>query len=147
LQYYLPKYWIHKEYNNYKTILYITIFAQIITGVTIALLLYFGADWLAIHHFRSPAAAGVLKTLCRFFLGINFIQVAASVYTAFQDTLASSLVEFVKLYTILGFTLFFWITHTLTLSNYTYSWIIAVFVSMIFSLVWFKKKYGYTLKK
>ena len=101
LQYYLPKYWIHKEYNNYKTILYITIFAQIITGVAIALLLYFGADWLALNHFHSPAAAGVLRTLCRFFLGFNFIQVASSVYVAFQDTLASSLVEFVRLYTVL----------------------------------------------
>ena len=146
LQYYLPKYWIHKEYNNYKTILYITIFAQIITGVAIALLLYFGADWLALNHFHSPAAAGVLRTLCRFFLGFNFIQVASSVYGAFQDTLASSLVEFVRLYTVLWFTLFFWITHTLTLSNYSLSWIVGVFISMIFSLLRFKKKYWYTLK-
>ena len=80
-------------------------------------------------------------------MGINFIQVAASVYTAFQDTLASSLVDFVKLYTILGFTLVFWFTHTLTLNNYSLSWIIGVFISMIFSLIWFKSKYGYTLKK
>ncbi len=147
LQYYLPKYWIHKEYDNYKTILYITVFAQLITGSSIALGLYFSADWLSIHHFGSPAAADILKILCRFFLGINFIQVAASVYTAFQDTLASSLVEFVKLYSILGFTLIFWITHTLTLANYSIAWIIWVFISMIFSLLWFKKKYGYTLNK
>lgn len=37
LQYYLPKYWIHKEYDKYKTILYITILAQIITGVVVSL--------------------------------------------------------------------------------------------------------------
>jgi O-antigen/teichoic acid export membrane protein len=37
LQYYLPKYWIHKEYDNYKTILYVTLFAQILTGTLIAL--------------------------------------------------------------------------------------------------------------
>jgi len=147
LQYYLPKYWIHKEYNNYKTILYVTILAQIVTGLCISLWLYFGADWLAIHHFRNPEAAGVLKTLCWFFLWTNFIQVAASVYTAFQDTLASSLVEFVKLYTLLGFTLFFWLTHTLTIDAYSFSWIIGVFVSMAFSLFWFYKKYWYTLKK
>ena len=147
LQYYLPKYWIHKEYNKYKTILYITIFAQIVTGILIALWLYLGADWLAVHHFGSPAAADVLKTLCRFFLWINFIQVSASVYTAFQDTLASSLVEFVKQYTLLGFTLFFWISHTLTLNNYSLAWIIGVFASMLFSLIRFKKKYGYTLQK
>lgn len=146
LQYYLPKYWIKKEYNNYKTILYVTIFAQLLTGVSISLALYFGADWLAIHHFGSLESAGVLKTLCWFFLGINFIQVAASVYTAFQDTLASSLVEFVKQYTVLWFTLFFWITHTLTLSNYSLSRIIGVLASMIFSLIWFQKRYGYTLK-
>lgn len=147
LQYYLPKYWIHKEYNKYKTILYVTILAQIITGIVISLWLYFSADWLAANHFGSPAAASVLKTLCRFFLGINFIQVAASVYTAFQDTLASSLVEFVKVYTILWFTLAFRLTNTLSLNNYSLAWIVWVFVSMIFSLLWFKKKYGYTLQR
>lgn len=147
LQYYLPKYWIHKEYDNYKTILYITIFAQLITGLLVALLLFFGADWLAIHHFRTPEAASVLKTLCWFFLWINFIQVAASVYTAFQDTLASSLVDFVRMYSLLIFTLGFWFTHTLTLNNYAFSRIIGIFLAMIFSIIRFKKKYGYTLEK
>lgn len=147
LQYYLPKYWIRKEYDSYKTILYITIFVQLISGLLVALFLFWGADWLAVHHFRAPESAAVLKTLCRFFLGINFIQVAASVYTAFQDTLASSLVEFVKLYTLLGFTFFFWVTHTLTLNNYSLAWIIGVFASMVFSLFWFRKKYSYTLQK
>jgi len=147
LQYYLPKYWIHKEYNNYKTILYVTILAQILTGIIISLCLYFGADWLAINHFWSPAAAGVLKTLCRYFLGVNFIQVAGSVYISFQDIIASSLVDFVKYYSVLWFTLVFWITHTLTLDSYSLAWIVWVFFSMIFSLIWFKKKYGYTLQK
>ena len=37
LQYFLPKYWLNKEYNHYKTVLYVTFFVQFFMGVLIAL--------------------------------------------------------------------------------------------------------------
>jgi Na+-driven multidrug efflux pump len=68
LQYFLPKYWIKKEYSHYKTAIYFTLLVQLLFGSALALLMYWGADWLAIHHFKSPQAASVLKTLCWYFV-------------------------------------------------------------------------------
>jgi len=41
LQYFLPKYWIEKKYNSYKTIIVITLLAQVAIGTAIACLIYF----------------------------------------------------------------------------------------------------------
>ncbi|MEI6119290.1 MAG: oligosaccharide flippase family protein [bacterium] len=68
LQYFLPKYRIEKKYNSFKTITIITLLAQVTIGIGIACLMYFGADRLAINHFRSPEAAGIIKTLCWYFI-------------------------------------------------------------------------------
>jgi len=146
LQYYLPKYRIQKKYNDYKTILYLTLIVQVITWIIIAWIIYFWANWLAINHFHSPEAVGIIKTLCRYFIWINFLQVFNSVYIAFQDTLYSSLTEFFKVYGILAFTLFFWLSHSLTIQTFNMWWISGVGIGLIASSIIFFKKYWKTLK-
>ena len=124
LQYFLPKYWLNKEYNHYKTILYVTFALQLITGVGIALALYFGADWLALHHFGSPAAAEVIKTLCWYFVGVNFLQAFQSVFISFQDVASNNIANTANLYSTLIFVFIFWLMQGLDLSSFTYAWII-----------------------
>lgn len=101
LKYFLPKYWIEKKYDEYKTTIILTLIAQIIIGTLIAIVIYFGADRLAINHFRSIEATQIIKTLARYFIGVNFIGVFLSVYTAFQDTIAYSILEATRLYVTL----------------------------------------------
>lgn len=147
LQYFLPKYRIEKKYDHYKTIVILTLIAQVTIWIGIAIAMYFGADWLAIHHFKSPEAAQILKTLCFYFIGVNIIQVLASIYYAFQDVKRYGRMEFARLYTILWFTVFFWLTHSLTIENFTIAWIIGVGVSIIIWLLLFTKKYRNILAK
>ena len=147
LQYFLPKYWINKEYDNYKTTIYLTLAVQVFLWIIVAVLMYFGADWLAIHHFKSPMAADVLKTLCIFFVGVNFLQVFSIVFVSFQDTISGNFVETLRMYAVLIFTFIFWITHSLTLDTFAYSWIIWLFLALITSTLFFVIKYGHTLKK
>lgn len=147
LQYFLPKYWINKQYNNYKTIIYITLFAQVISGIIIAWLMWLWADWLAIHHFHSPFAKNILRLFCFYFIGINFLQVLSSIYLAFQDVIANNIAEGSKLYITLIFTLIFWITGTLTISNFALWWIVGLVIGIIISILIFIIKYRKTLHK
>ena len=147
LKYFLPKYRIEKKYDEYKTTIIWTLIAQVTIGTLIAIAIYFGANRLAIHHFRSPEATEIIKILCRYFIGVNFISVFLSVYTAFQDTIAYSILEAVRVYTTLWFTLFFWLSQTITVDNFSIAWIAGIIVGLIITGIIFLKKYWHTLTK
>lgn len=141
LQYFLPKYWINKEYNNYKTIIYTTLWIQVISWVLISLLMYFWADRLAIHHFKSSEAADIIKTLCRYFIGINFLQVIGSIYMSFQNTILLGIMDFARMYGILWFTIFFWLSNTLNIGNFSKAWISWLWIGLIVAAFFFLRKY------
>lgn len=141
LQYYLPKYWIEKKYNGYKTILIFTIFAQVISGWVIALAVRFGAERLAVNHFHSPIAKNLLRILCFYFIGINFLNVLNSLFIAFQDVISSSLLEFFRQYSILWFTVAFWFTNTLNITNFSIWRILGLSMALTIGGIIFFKKY------
>ena len=147
LQYFLPKYRIEKKHNHYKTIIYVTIAAQVFFGVIIALLLYNWADRLAIHHFKSPQAAEILKLFCRYFLGINFIQLFSSIFKAFQDVIGQNFTDLSRLLGTLIFTLFFWFNHQLTLHSFGLAWIFWVGIALLVSWLIFISRYRKILNK
>ena len=146
LQYFLPKYRIEKKYNNYKTIIYLTFFVQLISWILVWWLLYFWADWLAVHHFNSPDAVNIVKIFSIYFLLINFLQAFYNFYTSFQDTFSSSLTDSIRLFSILIFTIFFWLNNTLTTELFSIWWIIWLVIAIITSTIIFLKKYSHTLK-
>ncbi len=147
LQYHLPKYRIQKKYNAFKTSVLFTFIVQTITGILIALLLFYGADFLANNYFGDPQSANIIKIFCLYFLGINFFNMFHSIYIAFQDVVNYKIVEAVKSYATLWFTIaFFWL-EILNITNFTWAWIIWLWISLIVSGFIFRKKYWYTLKK
>lgn len=141
LQYFLPKYRLEKKYNNCKTIIILSLWAQLILWTGIAIAMYFGADWLAANHFHATSAAQVIRTLCFYFIGINIIQVLNWVYYSFQDVTRYGRIEFAKVYTILWFTLFFWLGRWLTLNNFSIAWILWIVSAIITGIFLFSKKY------
>lgn len=147
LQYFLPKYRIQKKYNNYKSLFYITLVTQLISWIIIAGLIYLWADWLAIHHFHSAEAWNIIKILCFYFIGINFLQVFNSFYLWFQDTISSNLTDFFRIYGTLAFTVFFRLTNTLTSTSFSIAWITWLSLSLVISTIIFLKKYLHTIKK
>lgn len=147
LQYYMPKYRIEKKYNEYKTIFFFTLFIQVISGILIAALLYRWADRLAIHHFHAPAAAQLLKIFCIYFLGINFLQVITSFFTAFQNTFASSLTDFVRQVVILSFVLAFrLITKDLSVFTFSRGRIVGLFGALVVAYLIFRTRYYSTFQ-
>jgi len=97
LQYFLPRFWIKKQFNYIKTSIYLSLFVQIFTALLIAIVLWFGAPWLATHYFHSDSAVIILKYFCFYFLGINLFQVLQSIFFAFQNTFAFQFIDFVRM--------------------------------------------------
>jgi O-antigen/teichoic acid export membrane protein len=147
LQYFLPKYRIEKRYNDYKTIVYLTLFVQVISGIIIAGLMRRGADWLSIHHFHSPIAKNILRLFCVYFIGINFLQVFSSIYISFQDVVANNISEVLKMRSTLVFTVFFRLTGSLTINSFSLWWISGLWIGLAASILVFIVKYQKTLKK
>lgn len=147
LQYFIPKYWIERQYGKYKSIVIMTLIAQLVSGIIIWWLLYFGAGWLAQNHFHSPLAIETVKLLAWYFIWINIIQVLYSIFYSFQDTFSQGLIEFVRMFTIFWFSIIFWLTKSITLNHFSLAWIIGLWVSALVCIIIFVKKYGHTFKK
>ena len=80
MQYFLPKYWLENKKWQIKNTIWLSFFMQLITWITIFCLLFFNAEWLAIHHFHEAAAENVIKIMSLYFLWYNLIQVSNSIF-------------------------------------------------------------------
>ncbi|AHB41440.1 polysaccharide biosynthesis protein [candidate division SR1 bacterium RAAC1_SR1_1] len=145
LQYFLPRYWIKKQYNYVKTSIYLSLFAQVFTAIIIALFLWLGAPWLAENYFHSPSAVVILKYFCFYFLGINIFQILQSVFVAFQNTFSFQFVDFVRMWSIVGFTFFFFITGRQSIERYSLNRILGLIFGIFVAGILFYKNYRKTL--
>lgn len=141
LQYFLPRYRVNKQYNYIKTSIYISLAAQIFTAIIIAIFLWLGAPWLAEHYFHSESAIIILKYFCFYFLGINLFQVMQSIFVAFQNTFDFQFVDFVRMRSIVWFTLFFFFTWRQSIEWYSLNRVLWLAVGIIVASIVFYKWY------
>ena len=141
LQYFLPRYWIKKQYNYAKTAIYLSFIIQIFTALLIVLLLRRGTPRLATHYFHSSEAAIILKYFCFYFLGINILQTLQSIFMAFQDTFSYQISDLIRNRAILGFTVFFFVTGTGNITNYSLNRVLWLIIGIIIAWYMFWKKY------
>jgi len=141
LQYFLPRFWLKKQYNYIKTALYLSLFVQVFTAWIIALVLWRGAPWLAEHYFHSPSAMIILKYFCFYFLGINLFQILQSVFYAFQNTFALQFVEFVRMWSLVGFTFFFFLTDRQSIEWYSLNWVLWLWIWILVGGFLFYRQY------
>lgn len=129
LQYYLPHYFIDKEYRKAKTIIVFTWLVQFASAIIVGWWLYLGADRLATHYFQSGESVLLLKYFALYFLGINLFQVIQSVFTALQHVKSQQVIEIVRLRStvVLVFVAFHY--GTLTLLSYTQRWLVGMAIS------------------
>lgn len=141
LQYFLPKFWIKKQYNQIKTTIWLSLGVQFLTAILIALGLWFGADWLAAEYFQSPIAAKILKYFCFYFLGINLFQTLQSIFVAFQKTFDYQFVEFIKIWATVWFTFFCFFTNRGSIEWYSLNWLLGLGVGILIAGLLYRKKY------
>lgn len=121
MMYFIPKFWINQEPTKARRVLLASFLMQMFTGVLIFILIYRGADRLAVHHFHQPASAGTIKILAAYFLGMNLLTLCITLFSSFQDTFSQGLTFAMQQLITLVFTLIF--RSTASLSLLTYSWI------------------------
>ena len=63
MQYFLPKYRLEGKKWQIKNVIWLSLFMQLTTWIIIFLLLYFNAEWLAIHHFHTPGVSEIIKIM------------------------------------------------------------------------------------
>ena len=141
LQYFLPKFWIRKEYNHIKTAIWLSLWAQLLTSIIIIGGLRCGADWLASNYFHNESAAIILKYFCRYFLGINLFQTLQSIFIAFQKTFDYQLVEFIKIWATVWFTAFFIFTGHGTIVNFSLNRIFWLGIGLVVAGLLYWRKY------
>lgn len=141
MNYFIPKYVWKQEYNKVKTIILYSFITQFLTGIIIAGVLFFGANFLAENYFKSEKAIEVLQIFSVFFLWMNIFRVIVTFFIAIQNTFYNKFVEFLKVIFTLISILYVFLWNWWTLSEYALSWIIWLYFAIFFAVILFYRKY------
>lgn len=141
LKYFIPKFATEKNYDKVKSSLFYALFAQIITSLFIAFFFFFWADFLAEKYFETNQAKEILKIFAFFFIWINIFQTINNFFIAVQDTFSHKIIEFFRMIFILFSVLFVFFGDFSNLVNYSYSWLIWLYLWILVTLFIFYKKY------
>lgn len=146
MQYFLPKYRLENKKWQIKNTIWLSFFMQMITWIIIFCLLFFNAEWLAIHHFHDVTAENVIKIMSFYFLWTNLLQICSSVFVAFQDTFSSGLVSFSNMFSVLIFSIIFWICASFNVSLFALAWIIWIGIWISIWIIQLFRKYNHLIK-
>ena len=144
--YYLPQYWLEGKKWQIKNLIGLSFFMQMATWILIFCLLFFNAEWIAIHHIHTIEATNVIKIMSLYFLWYNLVQVCNAIFGAFQDSFNSWLVLFCNMFSVLIFSILFWIFAWFNVSLFALSWIIWVAVWIWIWLIQVFRKYKHLLQ-
>ena len=144
LRFFLPRFYLKKEYNNIKTTIRLSLWTQLFTSLIIAACLRFWNEWLSVHYFHNEHAGIILKYFCIYFTLTNILQVFQSIFFSFQKTLESQLTSFIQLATTFIFVLFCFFSWRGNIERYSIGWILG-FVVWIIAAYLLYRKYSKTL--
>ena len=141
LNHFIPQYVTKWRYDKVKSILFYALFTQIITSLFIASFFYFWSEYIATHYFKSEAASEVLKVFSLFFIWINIFHTISTFFIAVQDTFYNKLSELCRMGFVLIVVAFMFFWDHGSLINYSHSWIIWLYIWILFILFVFYKNY------
>lgn len=141
LKYFIPQFVAEKRYDKVKTLLFFALFIQIISSLIIAAIFYFWSSFIAENYFKTLAAKETLQIFAFFFIGLNIFQTLSQFFLAIQDTYHHQLSEFIRLFFVMisVFYILFW--NSWSLLNYSFSWLIGLYIWIISSIFIFLRKY------
>jgi O-antigen/teichoic acid export membrane protein len=146
LQYYLPHYFIDKEYSKAKTIIVFTWLMQFISGVLISGFLYFWSNRLAIHYFQTSHAWLLLKYFALYFIILNLFQVISSLFVAVQNVKRQQWVDAIRMRSVVILTfvsIYRWILDTLT---FTKRRLVGVCIALLWSRWGLKRSFRWLFR-
>ncbi len=147
LQYYLPHYFIDKEYSKAKTIIIFTRIMQFFSGFLIAGLLYLGSDRLATTYFHTSSASVLLKYFALYFIIINLYQVISSLFIAVQNIKRQQSIEMIRMRTVVILTFVSVYYNTLDSIIFTQRWLIWAIIALVISWFGLRKEFWWLFNK
>ena len=144
LRFFLPRFYLKKEYNNIKTTIRLSLWLQLLTSLLIASGLWIWSEWLSIHYFKNEHAWIILKYFCVYFTLTNILQVFQSIFISFQKTFESQFTSFIQITTTFAFALFCFFSWRWNIERYSAGWVLG-FVAWIIAAYLLYRKYRKTL--
>ncbi len=144
LRFFLPRFYLKKEYNNIKTTILLSLWTQLLTSLLIASCLWFWSEWLSTYYFRNEHAWIILKYFCVYFALTNILQVFQTIFISFQKTFESQLTSFVQIMTTFVFALFCFFSWRWNIERYSIGRILG-FVFWIIVAYFLYRKYSKSL--
>lgn len=141
INHFLPQYVLKKRYDKVKTILTYAFLIQIITWIIIASFFLFWADFIAKSYFKSNDAIFILKIFAIYFLWINIFQIISIFFIAVQNTFYYKLISLLRMLFIFLSVVLVLFLDISSLLYFSYSWIIWLYIWILFSLYFFIKHY------
>ncbi len=141
LNYFLPQFIAKKRYDKVKSILTYAFLTQTITWILIASFFFFWADFIANSYFKSAEASHILKIFSLYFLWINIFQIIQTFFMSVQNTFYNKIIELFRMSFILFSVLFVFFTNNSSLLNYSYSWIVWLYLWILIAICFFYFKY------
>lgn len=141
LKHYIPQFVAEKRYDKVKTLLFFALFIQIVSSLIIAAIFYFWSTFIAENYFKTLTAKETLQVFAFFFIGLNIFQTLSQFFLAIQDTLSHKSTEFLRMWFIMLSVLFIFFWSGGSLLEYSFAWLIWLYIWIIFSLIIFIKKY------
>ena len=139
LRFFLPRFYLKKEYNNIKTTVRLSLWAQLLTSLLIASCLWLWNEWLSIHYFQNEHAWIILKYFCVYFALTNILQVFQSIFISFQKTFENQLTSFVQIITTLIFVVFCFFSWRWNIERYSIWWVLGFIVWIIVAYFLYRK--------
>ncbi len=138
---FIPEFATQKKYDKVKLSLFYAFCVQIITWIILFLFFYFFAWFVATNYLKSPESINVVKTLSFYYLWINIFGLISTFFRAIQNTFLHKLWDFVRMIFVFWMCLFFFLTKTWNIENYSLSWLTWIYAWMIFWTILFYFKY------
>jgi stage V sporulation protein B len=141
LNHFIPKFITDNNYAKIKTILLYSLIIQLITSILLTLFFFYGANFIAENYLKTSIASDTLKIFSLYFIGINLFQIISTFFMSVQNTLYSKIGDFMRMSTVLLFTLWVFFLDYSSLTNYAYWWIVGLYIGVVISMSIFIKKY------
>ena len=137
MNYFIPKFVTEKRYDKVKSILSYALIIQMITWISITLFFFFWADYIANNYFKTNEASWILKIFSLFFLWINIFQIISTFFISIQNTFYNKVIDLIRMLFTLITVLYIYFWNLSSVINFSYSWIIWLYIWIIFAVYFF----------
>ncbi len=141
LLFYLPKYYNKKEFARIKSLLLLAFIIQWFTSITLACIFFFWSEILWEHYFENNISWQIIKVFSMFFLWINTFQLINNFFLSVQNTFLQKSMEFVRSCFILFSVIIILFFSEWTIIQFSYAWIIWLYIWLLLSWIIFYHKY------